>query len=272
MGADPTDTRKIQAYVIPGLCENLTQTTTMTAEKQLTVTVRGVYGRPLPALQMPYPDMKNIKGDQVFVRRRLNTKTSAGSEFGPEGPDHAHFIPEDGLVGHDMYHTNYHLKNWKVPERAVLMQSLETYLELVYHDQFGHYLRMVKGDTKGESIELVLDNPMFGEQVIVEGADPSQICIGDVFAATDRSTSLVLQVATPRYPCNYVDRKFESPFGEKGLRRHTLNEASAGWFCRVLEEGNVSWISCLESHKYTILVLTHHDSPTACRRNEITTN
>jgi MOSC domain-containing protein YiiM len=50
-----------------------------------------------------------------------------------------------------------------------------------------------------------------------------------------------LEVTSPRLPCTHVDRKFESPFGVKGMRRHTLNEAAAGWFCRVLQEGNVSW-------------------------------
>jgi hypothetical protein len=210
----------------------------MASPPVLTLTVRGIYGRRSPLGQQPSIPESELTAPQVFERRRLVTSTPRDAPFGPGGPDHAYFLPGQGLVGHKMYHNDY---EGRMPiDRAVLLQSIETYLELMRSEQVGQYFTMYNNQagSEEESVELILNQPNFGEQVVVEGCDASQLCIGDVFEA--EGSTLRLQVTTPRLPCSYVDRKFESPFGVKGVRRHTLNEAAAGWFCRVLQEGNVS--------------------------------
>jgi hypothetical protein len=210
----------------------------MASPPLLTLTVRGVYGRHLPPYQEPSIPESQKTAQQVFERRRLRTSTPEDAPVGPGGPDHAYFLPSQGLVGHAMYHTDYASGKFTYEERAVLMQSIESYLELMHSEQVGQYFTMYQADTEEESVELILEQPNFGEQVVIEGCDQSQLCIGDVFEA--EGSTLRLQVTTPRFPCNYVDRKFQSPFGVKGVRRHTLNEAAAGWFCRVLKKGSVS--------------------------------
>ena len=211
-------------------------------DEPLTITVRAIYGRFLP-YQGPYLPEKTKGSAHIFERRRLNTaKAQRSDPVGPYGTDYAYFKPVQGLVGHDMYHTDYQWRSFTYEERAVLMQSVETYLSLLHDEKVSQYFSMYHADTKAESIELILAQPNFGEQIIVEGCDASQLCIGDRFAvvASDSGKStLELEVTSPRLPCNYVDRKFESPFGSKGVKRHTLDQAAAGWFCRVLKEGEV---------------------------------
>ena len=207
--------------------------------KDLTLTIRAVYGRALPPNQLPDFPEKDKKGDQIFVRRRLDTHGK--QHQGPQGPDQAYFVPGQGLVGHAMYHTDYMDKTYTYEERAVLIQSMEHYLALMRSEKVGKYFAMFQAESEGESMELVLENPKFGEQIIVQGCTAEDLCIGDVFEC--ENSTLKLEVTSPRFPCNYVDRKMESPFGSTGVRRHTLNDASAGWFCRVLEEGEVSrWV------------------------------
>lgn len=207
---------------------------------ELVLTIRAVYGK-RPALaersiQNGESDIPTEK--EVFARRRLTTSHDSN------GDDYAFFVPGQGLVGHPMWHTDYGKNTFIHEERAVLMQSLETYLELAQSDMVGKYFARYDGPTKEQSIELILTDPGFGEQLIVEGCVASQLCIGDVFAIRDGSSQLKLQVTSSRFPCSSVDQKFDSPFGVKGVRRYTLDEAATGWFCRVLHEGHVS----MQSH------------------------
>jgi hypothetical protein len=69
----------------------------------LTLTVRAVYGRHLPPYQEPSIPVAKTPAKQIFERRRLQTKNAAkDAPTGPGGPDYAHFIAGQGLVGHDM--------------------------------------------------------------------------------------------------------------------------------------------------------------------------
>jgi hypothetical protein len=204
----------------------------------MALTVHAVYGRHLP-FQAPRFDENSLKsGKNVIERRRLNTLSSCDDEVGPSGPDFAYFVPVQGLLGHDMYHTEYHMRNFVFEERAVLLQSVETYRALC-KSKVGKYFHMHDGKNDQESLELILAQPSFGEQLIVEGCEPSQLCIGDVFEVLGGISGLKLEVTSPRLPCQLVDRKVGSPFGGMGVKRHTLDEAAAGWFCRVLREGQV---------------------------------
>ena len=119
-------------------------------------------------------------------------------------------------------------------ERAVLVQSVEHYAQLQNDrpDWFGGTFDAATG--KGTT---------FGENVLVSGADCASIAVGDVFVVegggSGALSSLVLEVSSPRKPCSRVDRKHGAPFGLHGARRHTLTNALAGWFCRVLVEGTL---------------------------------
>ncbi len=55
----------------------------------------------------------------------------------------------------------------------------------------------------------------------------------------DGSSDIKLEVASPRFPCAFVDRKHNAPFGKKGMRMHSMTRGLAGWFCRVLVKGEV---------------------------------
>lgn len=218
---------------------------TQSTASPLAMTVRAIHGRHLP-YQHPLENVLKVKGEQVFQRRRLYTSSALpGDPHGPSGPDYAHFIQARGLVGHDMYHTSYgkdvSVESCPMPERAVLIQSLETYHSIMKHETMGKYLNMFQALTKEETDNAILNKPMFGEQLIVEGVMPSNICIGDVFVVQGGKSTIKLEVSSPRLPCNYVDRKFHTPYGVKGMKRYTATRAAAGWFCRVLEEGHVSF-------------------------------
>ena len=224
--------------------------------KPLTLTVRAIYGRHVP-VQEPSLDEKTKSSQHIFERRRLDTHATEEDDDNnnnndpitraAKGPDRAYFEPGQGLVGHDMYHTEYQYRSFCYEERAVLLQSIETYLSLTKDEKIGQYFHMYHADTEEESKIKILEQPNFGEQLIVEGCDASQLCIGDVFEVSSDGgeSSLKLEITSPRLPCNYVDRKFESPFGSKGVKRRTLDLAAAGWFCRVLEKGEVSVFMCL---------------------------
>jgi len=221
----------------------------------LELTVRAVYGRVLPE-QEPQKLPSMLTAKEVFVRRRLNTKSAQpDAPFGAEGPDYALFKPVQGLVNHDMYHTDYGDKKFHYEDRAVLIQSLESYKETMESQEMGEYLTMYHGKTEEESVELVLNDPGFGEQIIVEGCTADNLCIGDIFQL--EGSRLKMEVTSPRYPCSMVDRKFQTRFGTKGMRRYALNNASAGWFCRVLKTGHVSCSNqCCELYRFLTVCIS----------------
>jgi MOSC domain-containing protein YiiM len=90
-----------------------------------------------------------------------------------------------------------------------------------------------------EAIELILDNPRFGEQVIVKGISAKDIAVGDIFEVEGGFSPLKVEVSSPRLPCSYVDKRNGSPFGMKGVKRYTMTEGLAGWFTRVLVPGEL---------------------------------
>ena len=125
-------------------------------------------------------------------------------------------------------------------ERGVLVQSTEHYQQLMEHTGFFDLLPV--------SIKGVLDDPRFGEQLIVSGLNHTSICIGDVFvvqqdyrtvARNNHPLLLKLQVTSPRLPCAMVDKRSGSPYGSKGLKRYTMTHGLAGWFVRVLQAGDI---------------------------------
>ena len=77
----------------------------------------------------------------------------------------------------------------------------------------------------------------FGENVIVEGLNERNVCVGDRFLAP---SGLQIQVASPRKPCSRIDQTLGQKYGLQGVRHHCLSQTRAGWFCRVLQPGTLA--------------------------------
>eukprot|EP00538_Stauroneis_constricta_P006702 CAMPEP_0119552260 /NCGR_PEP_ID=MMETSP1352-20130426/5310_1 /TAXON_ID=265584 /ORGANISM="Stauroneis constricta, Strain CCMP1120" /LENGTH=411 /DNA_ID=CAMNT_0007598463 /DNA_START=121 /DNA_END=1355 /DNA_ORIENTATION=+ len=146
------------------------------------------------------------------------------------------FVPKRGLVGlnQEFWNTLNHVEG-----RDILIQCKESYDALLQTKPFGDYLRQhyVDKNVNKDQEHHYYDHPTFGEQVIVEGMQSSQICIGDVFEIS--SSGLQIQVASPRVSCCNIDKKHKSAFGSQGIRRYSTAEGHAGWFVRVLRGGQL---------------------------------
>lgn len=69
----------------------------------------------------------------------------------------------------------------------------------------------------------------FGENLTIEGADETSICLGDVLAIG----GAVLVACQPRQPCSTLARYFEDRTIGRAMTRHLRN----GWYCRVRQPG-----------------------------------
>ena len=76
-----------------------------------------------------------------------------------------------------------------------------------------------------------LDPGAFSENLTVSGIREARVCVGDVF----RAGEAVVQVSTPRTPCDKVAGKN----GEKQLSKWISGSGYTGFYMRVLEEGLV---------------------------------
>jgi MOSC domain-containing protein YiiM len=74
-----------------------------------------------------------------------------------------------------------------------------------------------------------LDPGAFSENLTVSGIREARVCVGDVF----RTGEAVVQVSTPRTPCDKVAGKN----GEKQLPKWISGSGYTGFYMRVLEEG-----------------------------------
>jgi len=72
---------------------------------------------------------------------------------------------------------------------------------------------------------------LFGENLLFDGPESSVVCIGDRFS----NGELVLEVTSPRIPCNTLNRRMEDKSFGQSFRR----AERAGWYCRVLVEGAI---------------------------------
>ncbi len=71
----------------------------------------------------------------------------------------------------------------------------------------------------------------FGENFTVEGMPDDRIHIGDIF----RIGGALIEVTQPRVPCFKLEMKMELP----GFSRQFLASGRLGFYCRVMEEGEV---------------------------------
>lgn len=223
-----------------------TQDTTLSTEPELLLTVFGVYGQ--------YKDhpLYCSKKSPGMLRYRLNLTDPDG-----EGYEKALFVPIDGLTAEDGPHDFWHIDcdenemKAKIGERAVLFQSMEVYETFNKHDKFKSYFHLEdKKDELSEdkpltfSLQTLLrerisEDPRFGEQIIVEGATPKNICVGDIFEVEGGLSALKFQVTSPRKPCWYLDKKNNTPRGAKGIKCYCQSRGLGGWFTSVLVKGEL---------------------------------
>ena len=218
-----------------------------------------------------------VKPHQFMPRRRLKTKKynycnnhgmNNGNNDDDHAYDHAHFEPVHGLINHDFWHMAPNEEDgYLFEERAILFQAMEHYdliadakLDECNAPLFASSLTSTSTSTISTYFDDYLTTPYFGEQVIVKGLDSSQICIGDVFevkvkydannddndANNDEnivssypSSSLRIEITSPRKPCYYVDKRNGTSLGSKGMKRYTLTHSLAGWFARVIQKGEL---------------------------------
>jgi len=202
------------------------------------LTVVGLFARaPIPRKNL-LPDnytFKDLKKDQFMPRRRLKTKPiyeeiSKDNSVGVLDEveyDEAMFVPVQGLLNNEFWHTNMRNRKGLFEDRAILFQAVE------------HYEQLSKEPQLSSCIDDYLNTPSFGEQVIVQGYDTTQIAIGDVFEVFDGLSSLVVEVTSPRKPCFYLDKRNDTSMGKNGMKRYCLTHGLGGWFSRVLVAGEL---------------------------------
>ena len=90
-----------------------------------------------------------------------------------------------------------------------------------------------------KNLQAILENPRFGEQIIVQGIDASQIAIGDIFEIEGGLSPLKVEITCPRLCCAWVDKRQGSPFGLAGVKRFCNKNGLGGFFARVLVAGEL---------------------------------
>ncbi|MGH2561531.1 MAG: MOSC domain-containing protein [Thermomicrobiales bacterium] len=71
----------------------------------------------------------------------------------------------------------------------------------------------------------------FGENFTIEELTEATACIGDIYQVGDAR----IQVSGPRYPCVKISRRW----GIDGLTERVGATGRTGWYCRVLQEGEI---------------------------------
>uniref|UniRef100_A0A7S4EKE4 MOSC domain-containing protein n=1 Tax=Pseudo-nitzschia australis TaxID=44445 RepID=A0A7S4EKE4_9STRA len=155
----------------------------------------------------------------------------------------AMFEPVIGLVAAEFWHQEDTTAKMVREDRAILFQSQENYERLKSNENFRECF---------EDYDY-MDYPTFGEQVIVNGCETSDLAIGDVFEVEGGHSSLVVEITSPRKPCSYVNLKHDTVMGNKGIQSYSHHNFLAGWFARVLVAGELR-----EGNKFT---RTAHPNP-----------
>jgi MOSC domain-containing protein YiiM len=176
----------------------------------------------------PFETPSNKKEDEGDDSSSSSSSSENESEKEKEY-ETAMFIPDIGLVGGEFWH-EYDEKAKQIREdRAVCIQSQENYEKLISHKRFC---------TSFEGIDY-METPTFGEQLIVNGIEASEIAIGDVFEIEGGHSPLLLEITSPRKPCSYMNQKHGTSYGKKGICHYTHHKHLAGWFARVLVAGEL---------------------------------
>lgn len=99
------------------------------------------------------------------------------------------------------------------PDQAVLLYSA---------DHYSHW-----------QAELGQDFPFgaFAENLTINGLDEKTVCIGDIY----QMGVVKLQVTKPRIPCWKISRRWGIP----DLTKRVSQTSRTGWYCRVLQPGEI---------------------------------
>ena len=168
--------------------------------------------------------------DTHIARKRIKTRpiqTAINSD--EDDYECAMFVPETGLanIGSPTWHK--YGSALVREDRAILFQSQENYEHLLKHERF-------KSCFEGTDY---MENPTFGEQVIVNGCDNYELAIGDIFEIEGGYSTLRVEITAPRKPCSTINQKHGSPRGKDGMQLYCLANGLAGWFARVLVAGEL---------------------------------
>lgn len=208
----------------------------------LTVTVKGIFTKcPVPgarSLPLGFTSKDYVSKNQFMCRKRVYTKPmdfdiKKGKKTHGNAFEMAHFRPNIGLAPL-FFHNDQKIPGGQTSamgDRAILFQSVEHYQAIEENPDFQDNFKNID----------YMDSPSFGEQVIVQGCDSTQLAIGDVFAVEGGPTvsTLVIEVTSPRKPCFHVNKKNGTSMGTKGMQRHTLTYGLAGWFTSVIVAGEL---------------------------------
>lgn len=116
-----------------------------------------------------------------------------------------------GLAGDAVADTRHH----GGPDKAVLCYAAR------------HYQEWAK-----EHPELNMAGGALGENLTIDNADESSVCIGDRW----RIGQCLVQISQPRQPCWKISRRWRV----KTLTKEVTQTGRTGWYLRVLEEGLLS--------------------------------
>jgi len=108
-------------------------------------------------------------------------------------------------------------------DRSVLLQSVEHYAAIQSALEAHASDPRLQGRLAGS-----------GENLLVSGVDRDTICLGDIW----HFGGLRLEVTCPRKPCKRWTHTYKSDPTD-GIRVFVMQNAYAGWFCRVLQEGYI---------------------------------
>ena len=106
-----------------------------------------------------------------------------------------------------------------------------------------------------EHPQLPMSPGALGENLTLEGADESSVCIGDRF----RAGTCELEISQPRQPCWKIARRW----GVKTLTKEVAQTGRTGWYVRVIQEGTLQNGDSLE-----LLDRPHRDW-TVARANDV---
>jgi MOSC domain-containing protein YiiM len=204
---------------------NLSSPTKQGSNTTVGFSVQGLYAR------KSQEEKALLMGKDVFLaRKRIKTRPIQIAINSDEDEyECAMFVPETGLanIGEPLWHKygSEHVRE----DRAILFQSQENYEHLLKHERF-------KSCFDGTDY---MENPTFGEQVIVNGCDTSEMAIGDIFEIEGGYSTLRVEITAPRKPCATINQKHGTPFGKDGMQLYCLANGLAGWFAKVLVAGEL---------------------------------
>jgi MOSC domain-containing protein YiiM len=130
-------------------------------------------------------------------------------------------IDAEGLVGDSICNRKYH----GGPEQAVYVEGAVTL------------------EWWGEQLGRPIPPGIFGENIVIDGLDNRDVCVGDRFVL---SGGVVLEATSARIPCN----TFSARMGDPKFAARYSAAARPGFYCRVIMPGAVAPGEEVEFHPF----------------------